>query len=215
MDELVLCFSGELLDELGRFQGICTDPGKYFPRIVMPPAAEHVPRRIAEDDPGRKQVIPYVLFVCGDTIFSYRRGKKGSEERLREKQSVGIGGHIQPDDDSLFAADRERRGYYDAMWREVDEEVAIDPPLDTHDPATAPCVGLINDDSTPVGSVHFGVVHLVPLAEPSVRTREQHLITGSGFIPIADARANSEQYETWSQFCLAHIDELVAAAGSA
>jgi predicted NUDIX family phosphoesterase len=215
MDELVLCFPGEILDEIGRFQGVCAEPERFFPRVVMPPACEHVPRRVAEDDPCRKQVIPYVLFVCGDTIFSYRRGKKGSEARLREKHSVGIGGHIQPDDDSLFAADKERRGYYDAMWREVHEEVEVDPPLDETNPETAPCVGLINDDSTPVGSVHFGIVHLVSLTAPSVKKKEQHIITGAEFIPIDEAKANADQYETWSQFCLERLDELRAAAGSA
>ena len=47
-------------------------------------------------------------------------------------------------------------------------------------------VGLINDDSTPVGSVHLGVVHVLELERPEVRPREDGLAEAE-FVPIADS----------------------------
>lgn len=193
----VLCFRRELLEKLGTFQGISLDVRRFFPAVVDPSNAGYVPRPAAEDNPSLKQVIPYVLFVHDSSIFAYRRGKRGSETRLRELYSVGIGGHIDLPDHTLFT------GYDDALAREVDEEVFVDSPYD------APCVALINDDSNDVGRVHFGVVHVVHLARPSICRKESHLITDAGLVPIEQAVRDIDHYETWSQLCLSNIDTLL------
>jgi len=195
----VLCFPRSLLDEIGSFQGLTTDVGKYFPRIVTPPNCAYVPRDQAELDPLCKQVIPYVLFAHNGTIFSYRRGKRGSEGRLHELYSVGVGGHIEPDDKTLFADDGV--GYQQAMWREVKEEVTLQSGYREQ------CVALINDDATEVGRVHFGIVHMVELREPAISKRES-IITDAGLIPTEQAMADINRYETWSQLCLRHLDVL-------
>ncbi|NQU08722.1 MAG: hypothetical protein HQ583_09180 [Candidatus Abyssubacteria bacterium] len=206
MEEYVLCFPSRLLDELGRFQGISMDVERYFPAVVSDPNCRYIRRKDAETDPDYKQVIPYVLFVYEESIFAYRRGKRGGEERLHEKYSVGIGGHIEVEDRTLFSKDD--FGYYDAMWREVVEEV------DTDFPETPPeCVALIYDDSVEVGRVHFGVVHTVKLARPGIRKRES-AITDSKLVPIEKAVQNLQIYETWSQLCLDRIDELLQAPAS-
>jgi predicted NUDIX family phosphoesterase len=206
MKELILCFPSKLLDELGYFQGLSTDVARYFPAIVTPPHCRYVPRQDAERDPSYKQVIPYVLFTNNGSIFSYRRGKRGSEERLRELYSVGIGGHIEVRDQNLFTKDNDKVAYQDAMLREVREEVTVEGPV------AESCVGLINDDLTDVGRVHFGVVHMVRLATPAISKKEA-VITDSGLVPIPQAVAYIDTYETWSQLCLRHIDALTHAAG--
>lgn len=193
----VLCFRRELLEKLGMFQGISLDVARYFPTVVDPANSGYVPRPEAENDPSRKQVIPYVLFVHEDRIFSYRRGKRGSEARLRELHSVGIGGHIDMPDSTLFT------GYREALRREVDEEVSVDPSYEDS------CVGLINDDSNDVGKVHFGIVHLVQLAIPSITKKEYQLITDAKLVPIGQAVRDLDRYETWSQLCLSNIDRLL------
>ncbi len=63
------------------------------------------------------------------------------------------------------------------------------------------CLGLINDDSTPVGQVHLGIVHVFTLAEPKVRRREQ-VLTRAGFAPLAELRAQRAEFETWSQLVM-------------
>lgn len=207
MAEYVLCFPSALFDELGRFQGICTDVGRYFPRIVTRPNCMYVLRERAEEDPQYKQVIPYVLFAYGDSLFSYRRGKRGSEGRLREKYSVGIGGHIEEERDSTPLLAQADADYEAAMWREVDEEVNVT------QQRTETCVALLNDDSNEVGQVHFGVVHLVRLGEPEI-AKDESVITDAALRPISDILADREKYETWSQLCLDEIEALLAPTAS-
>ena len=62
-------------------------------------------------------------------------------------------------------------------------------------------VGLINDDATPVGRVHLGVVHLFELDRPEVDPREEGLAE-AGFLDIAAIRSLRPEFETWSQICI-------------
>ena len=80
----------------------------------------------------------------------------------------------------------------------VDEEVEI------ASPGRMSRVGLINDDSTPVGQVHLGVVHLFELERPLVKAREEGLAE-AGFVPLATLATIRHEFETWSQICIASI----------
>ena len=111
--------------------------------------------------------------------------------------SVGVGGHISRDDENLFTG----FGYHDAMRRELMEEVAIEVVKET-------AVAVINDDSTDVGFVHLGIVHLVQIANESVAGRRSGIL-GPEFVPFADAMKNPDAYESWSRFCLEHLDALL------
>jgi predicted NUDIX family phosphoesterase len=62
-------------------------------------------------------------------------------------------------------------------------------------------VGLINDDATPVGQVHLGVVHLYELDRPNVAPKEDS-IAEPGFVPVARLRDEWDRFETWSQICI-------------
>lgn len=200
MDERILCFKTQLLEDLGSFQGISFDIDKYFPEIVTPPNCYYIPRKEAEVDPSQKQVIPYVLLVYDDQIFSYRRGKFGGEKRLHEEYSIGIGGHIEMDDLTLFSQDPV--GYTDGVLREVFEEVKFNCGYKES------CVALINDDRNEVGSMHFGIVHLWELADRSVKKNDSS-ITDAGLIPIQKALREVSRYETWSQLCLDNVGRLL------
>src|SRR6478752_7288323 len=119
-EEHVLVVPTSLLAELGMFQGITTDLPRYE-SLFTRNAAHFMPRARAEDDPGFKQLIPYVVLRSGEQIFHYRRGKKGTEARLHALRSVGVGGHINPIDegddfDGVFSA---------ALLRELNEEVEL------------------------------------------------------------------------------------------
>jgi predicted NUDIX family phosphoesterase len=81
------------------------------------------------------------------------------------------------------------------MLREVAEEVFLESAYGER------AVGLINDDRTPVGQVHLGIVHVFELAEPRVRRREEALVE-SGFAALAELRQRRGEFETWSQFLL-------------
>src|ERR1044072_7133831 len=107
-EERVLCFESKLLDTIGRFQGINLDPEKsLLPILSSTPTYKS--RSTIETDTNFKQLIPYVVVVCGDKILRYRRGATGGENRLHGLFSIGIGGHI---------SNEERPGYFDGEWRE-------------------------------------------------------------------------------------------------
>src|SRR5262249_6147564 len=125
-----------------------------------------------------------------EQVFAYTRGQSAGEARLRSLRSIGIGGHICAEDGEA-SADAYRAG----LLREGEEEVALGSSYAEH------CVGLINDDRTPVGQVHLGVVHIFDLSEPVAHCRELAL-TESGFVPLAELRRQRERFETWSQFLL-------------
>jgi predicted NUDIX family phosphoesterase len=81
------------------------------------------------------------------------------------------------------------------MRRELDEEVSVT------SPGRIRLVGMINDDSTPVGQVHLGVVHLFELERPEVTAREEGLAEPQ-FLPISTVLSIKNEFETWSQICI-------------
>lgn len=195
--EQVLVVPTSVFHRLGKFQGFSAEADRYLAELLRPEHTSFRYRHEVEEDPGFKQLIPYVVFLHRDAsgqawVFQYTRGSGQGEGRLHAKRSVGIGGHISLDD---VAAAGSAHPYDEGLRRELDEEVVIDTAYDLR------CVGLINDDETPVGQVHLGVVHLCELAEPAVRPRERELLD-AGFRPADELLADLAGFETWSAICL-------------
>jgi predicted NUDIX family phosphoesterase len=199
-DENVLVFPRSLFERLGVFQGFSAEVDRYLPTILDQKNNSFQPRARAETDPAFKQIIPYVVVTDGKSVLHYVRGKKAGEQRLVAKGSIGIGGHINDEDHSLFAVGLQ--AFQEAVKREVCEELTVQGSFD------AKPVGLINDDSTEVGRVHFGIVHVLFRTPEEVRKNEQ-VITQVEFIPVEELKARREQMETWSQLCLDNLDALL------
>ena len=195
--ERVLVVPTELFHQLGHFQGFSADIARYFERLLAPEHTSYRPRDEVEEDPGFKQLIPYVILRYrtpeGETrLFQYTRGQGQGEKRLHAKRSIGIGGHISAVD---ATGDTAAHPYHEGMRRELEEEIFLDSPYrDT-------CLGLINDDETEVGRVHLGVVHLFDLEQPAVRPREDD-ICEARFSSLEELWQTRERFETWSQICL-------------
>ena len=203
VEERVLCFPRQLLEELGLFQGLSLAVDKYLPVVTSSAQLVYINRAEAEQDKRYKQLIPYVLVICDGKILRYRRGKGGQETRLHGLYSVGIGGHISDEDSGLFAKDL---GYRDGMRREIMEEVAVEEVNES-------AVAVINDDSSEVGYVHFGVVHIMHVANENVVGRRSGILAPE-FVPIADALKNPAGYESWSRLCLENLDSLLSKAAA-
>lgn len=191
--EHVLVVPTALFHQLGHFQGFSGDTDKYMSQLLDPAHTSYRPRNEVEEDPSFKQLIPYCIFRHAGQVFYYKRGKKGGEGRLHSKRSIGIGGHISSTD----RLTGERR-YDEAMHREISEEVFLDAGF------TDKCVGLINDDETPVGQVHLGIVHIFDLDTAKVRPREESILE-TGFANPAELIQAADEFETWSQICLKHL----------
>ena len=202
-EELVLVFPRQLLDALGDFQGIQLNANRYIGSILDGGQTRFMPRSLAEENLEFKQIIPYVLIRQGDRWLHYVRGKGSGEKRLVAKGSIGVGGHINPEDQSLFDSGRD---FYDrAVQRELHEELHTDGEFHTR------IVALLNDDSTPVGKVHLGVVHVCELTHENV-SRGEASLTELRFLSLQELQDRREQLETWSQFCLDHL-EILACIG--
>jgi predicted NUDIX family phosphoesterase len=195
VDERVLVVPSAELDRLGRFQGFSSEADRYISALLVPELMQYHPRSVVEDDPGYKQIIPYVVFQCKESVFCYTRGKSQGEARLHQLRSLGVGGHVSEQD---AQGGKNLEAYEAAMRRELAEEVAVT------SAGRIRRVGLINDDSTPVGRVHLGVVHLFELEQPRVTPREEGL-ADAGFLSLSNVLSIQREFETWSQICIDSI----------
>jgi predicted NUDIX family phosphoesterase len=162
-----------------------------------------VERDYAERTPSLKQLIPYSIVECGGRVLLVQRTAKGGEARLHGKLSIGIGGHINPED--LDHEPRAGRTVLDAgSEREIAEE------LDVRGTYEIRRVGLLNDDSNAVGAVHVGVVQVIHV-RGSVDIREREQLQGR-LVPceeLSALHAQGANFETWSRLLLPNLGELL------
>ena len=156
--------------------------------------AEHgryLDRPRAEESPAWKQLIPYVVVRDGPLTFLMERTSAGGDPRLHRKASIGVGGHLNPVD----AGEDPLQG---GLRREWAEELEAD--WEPH----FKLLGLLNDDSNPVGSVHLGVVFEVDAAGRPVRVRETDKLSGR-MADASEVAAAWDRLETWSQLVGAEL----------
>lgn len=169
------------------FRGIRDADAAYLQELRAVIAAEgrYLERAATEVDATHKQLIPYVIVRDAGAVFLMQRTEAGGDARLRGKASIGVGGHLNPVDDGVDAL-------MAGLRREWEEE--LDAPWEPE----FELVGLLNDDSNPVGSVHLGVVFSVNAGGRSVEVREQEKLSGE-FVELGALREHWDQLETWSQ----------------
>jgi predicted NUDIX family phosphoesterase len=207
-EERVLVIPTSRFHALGHFQGFSTDMARYLPALLDGDDLAYRSRGEMEHDPSFKQLIPYVVFrhvdeVGAVRVFQYLRGGGQGEARLRAKRSVGVGGHISlVDHESLGGADgaTHHAVYREGLLRELAEEVVVETPYRER------LVGLINDDETPVGQVHLGVVHLCDVERPAIAPRESDILE-AGFRPVGEILATLDRFESWSQIVMRALFE--------
>src|SRR5258706_937583 len=160
-------------------------------------AGEFRPRYAMEADPAWKQVIPYPVLRDGDDWFLMRRTRAGSDPRLHDRYSIGVGGHVNPPDGGLDG------DLATALRREWHEELIV---------AFVPSfrfVGLLNDDTTSVGQVHLGLVYEGDAAGRPVAIRETDKLSGR-FASSAEVAALVDHLETWSRLAFEFIETVAA-----
>lgn len=200
---MVLVVRRALLEKLGMFHGLNFEVDRYLPALLSRENNFFMRRPLAEQDPEFKQIIPYVLLTHGGRVLHYVRGKKAGEQRLVSKGSVGIGGHMNDSDEGLFALDMD--AYLEGVRREVCEELNVGSAFKNR------IVALLNDDTTEVGRVHLGVVHVFELETDDVQKRES-MITNLAFFNKEELLAQRDAMETWSQICVDALDRLISKA---
>lgn len=155
-------------------------------------AGRFEPRPRMELDPSFKQVIPYLVLRDGPRYFLMRRTRAGGDERLHDRWSIGVGGHLNPGDGGLDGG----------LRREWDEE------LEAGFVPRFRLAALLNDDTTDVGRVHLGVVYVADAGGRPVAIRETDKLTGEFATPQAVA-AVAADLETWSRLVFEYLEAAV------
>lgn len=188
--ELVLVVPRPSLMPYPGWHGITTDGLADFEAIVARDG-EFRPRAEVEPDRTWKQVIPYLVLRDGARYFLMRRTQAGGDARLHDRWSIGVGGHLNPGDGDLAGGLRRE-------WR---EEVQAD-----FEPAFE-LIGLLNDDTTDVGSVHVGAVYVADAGGRAVAIRETDKLAGAFAEPETVAEV-VDRMESWSALVFEHLERL-------
>lgn len=148
-------------------------------------------RSSVEQDPSYKQVIPYLIFKFRDTYFVMKRRSTASEQRLKDKYTIGIGGHIRRED-------IDNATLFDWARREFDEEVCYQGKV------TVKPLGLINDERDAVGQVHIGYAFLLEGDSDQIAIRAEHK---EGYLlTFEECKAMYPSMESWSQFVIDYLE---------
>ena len=168
---------GIRVEGLDEFESIVARDGRFQPRTAM------------EVDRSWKQVIPYLVLRDDQRYFLMRRTRAGGDARLHDRWSIGVGGHLNPGDGDL--AGGLRREWREELRADFEPEFRL--------------VGLLNDDSTDVGSVHIGAVYVADAGGLPVAIRETDKLSGS-FAEPAEVTVVMDQLETWSALVFEHLE---------
>src|SRR3954470_7016516 len=125
-----------------------------------------------------------------------RRTRAGGDERLHDRYSIGVGGHINPEDADVA-------GGLEREWREEIEADFV--------PEFVP-IGVLNDDDNDVGAVHLGLVYAADAGGRPVAIREREKLEGR-FASWDEVTAVADKLETWSALLFDFLRKRETAAG--
>lgn len=166
-------------------------------------------RTWCETDDSVVQYIPYITLYRRTEksveFFVYQRGKAGTEDRLHDLFSLGIGGHVEEMPD--LPNETLKEVLYRAACREIEEELGKD--VLTTDVTTSITDGLDTaivylDTRTVTESVHLAVMLSIDVTN-SVQTfqLEENVIENTSWKSMEDVqdliRSNAESLEPWSR----------------
>ena len=149
-----------------------------------------IPRADAETNNDFKQLIPYAIFTDAQgLVLTYCR--KGSEKRLADMRSAGIGGNVNDADAGSCVSERLVIG----LQRKVQEELGLSISSDQFSLA-----GMIDDEDSEVGHRHTGVVFLVKLdVNAQISPAEDELDDIQWIKPY---KIDFSKFEKWSELAV-------------
>ena len=171
MGKEALIVKRDILFKEKQFQGFSKKEEYDFIPIILGNFEYYLRGDDLENNINLQQIIPYVWIVNLNEkkVFAYKRasGKQNySEERLMNKISCGVGGHVDKED--LIS----KGGVIiKAMMRELMEEVKM------KKYPKPKIIGFLNDDADSVGRVHFGIVAIAETKE-AVNKRDSEMTHG-------------------------------------
>ena len=191
-DELILVVKKEDLFGVHIFQGFKQTDLQHYLKIINE-RKKFLPRSLMEHDFNYKQIIPYLIFEHENKFFLMQRSAKASESRLKNKYTLGIGGHVRQEDLD------EGQTLFDWAQREFNEEVFYPGNL------TVKSLGIINDDSNDVGKVHAGFVLLLQGDSPHIKIKSE--LKNGTLLPLEECKTFYPHMESWSQMVFTYLQE--------
>lgn len=191
-DENILVVARNKLFQEQPLQGFLELPSFDYYQKTIETNKEFLPRSMMEQDPSYKQIIPYLIFSFDNKIFLMQRAGNAGEQRLKNKYTLGIGGHIREHD-------IEGLTIFDWATREFNEEVYYDGSLSIQP------LGLINDESNAVGQVHLGFAFLLKGDSGNIRIRSE--LQNGSLLSLEQCASFFDQMETWSQIAFTYLQQ--------
>jgi predicted NUDIX family phosphoesterase len=191
MDELVFAFPTEALWKLMTYtkKGLIRENSEALKKIVQ--NGLFLRRSELEEDPSFKQIISYAIISNKDSYYLFRRTSGQTEKRLHNKFSLGVGGHMNPDN----SMEPKEQYLIDELKRELYEEVKL---LNGCLIEDIEFIGFINDDTIPVGRVHIGLLYNIHVSNKEVYINETDKMTAD-WIDKSILAEFYEGMETWTK----------------
>ena len=201
MEESVFAFPTDEFWKLMTYKkkGLIKGNSEVLKRIVQ--NGLFLRRSELEEDPSFKQIIPYALISNKEpersgvrqsqSFYLFKRTSKQTEKRLHNKFSLGVGGHMNPNN----SMESKEQYLIDELKRELYEEVKL---LNDCLIEDIEFIGFINDDTISVGSVHIGLLYNIHVSNKEVYINETDKMTAE-WIDKSDLAEFYNRMETWSK----------------
>ena len=191
MDELVFAFPTDGFWKLMTYKkkGLIRGNSEVLKKIVQ--NGLFLRRSELEEDPSFKQIIPYAIISDKDSFYLFRRTSGQTEKRLHNKFSLGVGGHMNPDN----SMESKEQYLVDELKRELFEEVKL---LNGCLIEDIEFIGFINDDTISVGSVHIGLLYNIHVSNKEVYINETDKMTAD-WIEKSNLAEFYGVMETWTK----------------
>lgn len=161
----------------------------YAQKIIL--NSLFIQRAQAEQDPAFQQIIPYLVFMHDNHFFMMQRKETAGEQRLKNKLTLGIGGHIRAEDFNLGSS------IIDWAQREFEEEIEY------HGSVVFKPLGIIRQTTTPVDQVHTGFVYLLEGDSPHISVKEE--LKSGRLVTLAECKQRFADFEGWSQLIIDYL----------
>ena len=194
-DEMVLVVPRSELDALGLPGVFAWHDKEVRPQLssVLRTTSRFMRRGDVEEDLRWVQPIPYCVVLSDEAaprILMYNRGDEAAEDRLAGKWSIGVGGHVNPQD-VCPASMVMNRTIQDASQRELKEELVGLKLIFLHYSH-----GLFYQDDSPVNAVHLGVAYVAEVSPNSFSMMGDKV---EEFRWVTPVELKEYQLEGWSE----------------
>jgi len=208
MEELVFAFPTDEFWKLITYnkKGLIKENSEVLKRIVQ--NGLFLRRSELEEDPSFKQIIPYAIISNKEpeprsrrdklrgvqqsqSFYLFKRTSKQTEKRLHNKFTLGVGGHMNPND----SMESKEQYFIDELKRELYEEVRL---LNGCFIEDIEFIGFINDDTISVGRAHIGLLYNIHVSNKEVYINETDKMTAD-WIDKPNLAEFYEGMETWTK----------------